>query len=126
MNQRFFSQSISVIKRLNAKPTKAILTLTPAAVSQLKVLQKEQKLLKIGVRLKGCSGQVYTMDYTDKPSKLDEIVVQDGVKVIVDSKALFSLIGSEMDYKSDDISSQFVFNNPNIKETCGCGMSFTT
>jgi iron-sulfur cluster assembly protein len=111
---------------LNAKPTKAILTFTPAAVAQLKSLQKDNQLLKVGVKLKGCSGQVYTMDYITTPSKLDEVVEQDGVKVIIDSKALFSLIGTEMDFQGDKLQSQFIFNNPNIKETCGCGISFTT
>lgn len=49
---------------------------------------------------------------------------QDGVTVVIDSKALFSLIGSEMDFVSDTLSSHFVFNNPNVKEMCGCGQSF--
>jgi iron-sulfur cluster assembly protein len=48
-----------------------------------------------------------------------------GVSVIIDSKALFSVIGSEMDYKEEKLSSQFIFNNPNVKEACGCGQSFT-
>lgn len=53
-------------------------------------------------------------------------MVQDGVTVLIDSKALFSLVGSEMDYIADELSSQFIFNNPNVKEMCGCGQSFTT
>ncbi len=62
----------------------------------------------------------------DKKDKFDELVEQEGVKVVIDSKALFSLIGSEMDYVEDQLSSQFVFNNPNVKEMCGCGQSFMT
>ncbi|KAJ3194763.1 Iron-sulfur assembly protein 1 [Irineochytrium annulatum] len=102
-------------------PRKAALTLkTPAAVSRLKELLSDPdhpKLLKIGTKKKGCSGQTYTLDYVteDQRSRLDEVIEQDGVRVVVDSKALFSLIGSEMDYSSDLLSSQFVFHNPNVK-----------
>jgi len=59
-------------------------------------------------------------------AKNDEVVEQDGVKVVVESKALFTLIGSRMDYVEDVVSSQFVFDNPNVKEMCGCGQSFMT
>lgn len=64
------------------------------------------------------------MSYTPAKNKLDEEVSQDGVTILVDSKALFSIIGSVMDFKEDEISSQFVFENPNVKESCGCGQSF--
>ncbi|KAI8833181.1 hypothetical protein BC829DRAFT_365867, partial [Chytridium lagenaria] len=102
---------------------------TSRAVDRLKELITDPsapKLLKVGTRKKGCSGQAYTLDYVEvgKHSKLDEIIEQDGVKVLIDSKALFSLIGSEMDFVQDELSSQFVFNNPNVKEMCGCGQSF--
>lgn len=53
-------------------------------------------------------------------------LIRPGVKVLVDSKALLSLIGAEMDFSRDELSSRFTFNNPNIKETCGCGLSFRT
>ena len=81
-------------------------------------------MFQIGTKKKGCSGQVYSLEYVDTVSKLDEVVEQNGVKIIIDSKALFSVIGSEMDYVQDALSSQFVFNNPNVKEMCGCGQSF--
>ncbi len=64
------------------------------------------------------------MEYVKEKGKLDEMVQQDGVTVIIDSRALFALIGSEMDYIQEPLSSQFVFNNPNVKEMCGCGQSF--
>jgi iron-sulfur cluster assembly protein len=67
---------------------------------------------------------VYTLDYVTAKQKFDEVIEQDGVTVLVDSKALFSLIGSEMDYQEDVLNSQFVFLNPNVKEMCGCGQSF--
>jgi len=82
-------------------------------------------MIRIGVKNKGCSGLAYHLEYVDGPGKLDEEVVQDGVKVLVDSKALFSIIGSEMDWEEGKLSAKFVFRNPNIKEQCGCGESFS-
>ncbi len=106
---------------------KAVLNLTPRAVQQLKqISESKQDILKISIKKKGCSGQAYSLEYVKKPDKFDEMVMQDGVQVLVDSKALFSLIGSEMDYVEDKLSSQFVFHNPNVKEMCGCGQSFMT
>lgn len=103
------------------------------------------QLIRIGVRNKGCAGLSYHLDYVEKPGKFDEVVEQDGVRVLIDSKALFSIIGSEMDWKEDQLrcvpschseiatvftslllpSSKFAFKNPNIKDACGCGESFT-
>ena len=102
-------------------------------------------MIRIGVRNKGCAGLSYHLEYVEKPSKFDEVVEQDGVKVVIDSKALFSIIGSEMDWKEDGLrcvspasypllvaysttfscSAKFAFKNPNIKDACGCGESFT-
>jgi len=76
------------------------------------------------VRNKGCAGLSYHLEYVEKPGKFDEVVAQDGVRVVIDSKALFSIIGSEMDWQEDALSSKFVFKNPNIKDACGCGESF--
>lgn len=83
----------------------------------------------------------YHLEYVEKPGKFDEVVEQDGVRVLIDSKALFSIIGSEMDWTEDQLryvslycwvltltqhdSSKFTFKNPNIKDACGCGESFT-
>ncbi|EGS23407.1 putative iron sulfur assembly protein [Thermochaetoides thermophila DSM 1495] len=107
-------------------PRKAAMTLTPAAVAHLRELlnQPEPKLIKVGVRNRGCSGLAYHLEYVDKPGPFDELVEQDGVKVLIDSKALFSIIGSEMDWVENELSQRFVFRNPNIKEQCGCGESF--
>jgi len=66
----------------------------------------------------------YHLEYVDKPGKFDEKVEQDGVTVLIDSKALFSIIGSEMDWVEDRLSSKFAFKNPNVKDACGCGESF--
>lgn len=64
------------------------------------------------------------MDYDVKKGKFDELVEKDGIKVVVDNKALMYLLGTEMDYVEDDIKAEFVFNNPNSKGSCGCGESF--
>ncbi|KAJ1927783.1 Iron-sulfur assembly protein 1 [Tieghemiomyces parasiticus] len=120
---------------LGAKPSlrlrKAAISLTPAAVRRVQQLvppptlpEEKSKFLKIGVKTKGCSGLQYALDYTDKKLKFDEVVNQDGVTVLIDSKALLTILGSEMDYVEDPLASQFVFTNPNVKESCGCGMSF--
>ena len=66
----------------------------------------------------------YTLDYAKEKGKLDEEVVHEGVRVFIDSKAQLTLLGTEMDYVESKLSSEFVFNNPNIKGTCGCGESF--
>ncbi|KAK3396857.1 hypothetical protein B0T20DRAFT_414643 [Sordaria brevicollis] len=111
--------------RLRA-PRKAAMKLTPAAVEHLRAMldQPDPKLIKVGVRNRGCSGLAYHLEYVDKAGAFDETVEQDGVKVLIDSKALFSIIGSEMDWVEDKLSQRFVFRNPNIKEQCGCGESF--
>lgn len=92
--------------------------LTPAAVKHVRRLldQPEPKLIKVGVRNRGCSGLAYSLEYVDKAGAFDEAVEQDGVKVLVDSKALFSIIGSEMDWVEDKLSQRFVFRNPNISK----------
>ncbi|RDI84836.1 Disintegrin and metalloproteinase domain-containing protein B [Venturia inaequalis] len=106
---------------------KAAMTLTPTAVERLRDLldDPEPKLIRVGVKNKGCSGSAYHLEYVDKPGKFDEQVEQDGVKVLIDSKALMTILGSEMDWVEDKLSSRFTFKNPNITEQCGCGESFT-
>ncbi|GAA5914176.1 Fe-binding Fe/S cluster assembly protein ISA1 [Sporobolomyces salmoneus] len=105
---------------------KAAVSLTPTAVTRIRALldSPSPKLIRVGVRNKGCAGMSYHLEYVDKPEKFDEIVEQDGVRVVIDSKALFSIIGSEMDWQEDALQARFVFNNPNIKDACGCGESF--
>ncbi|KAI0025898.1 iron-binding protein iscA [Xylariomycetidae sp. FL0641] len=112
--------------RRKLRPRKAAMKLTPTAVEQLRKLldQPNPKLIKVGVRNRGCSGLAYHLEYVDAPGKFDEEIEQDGVKVLIDSKALFSIIGSEMDWVEDKLNQRFTFKNPNIKEECGCGESF--
>merc|ERR550539_1868046 len=98
------------------------------AVQRVQELVKTQPNcigLKIGVRQRGCNGMSYTLDYITEKSKFDEIVEQDGVVIIIDKKAQLTILGTEMDYVQSKLSAEFVFNNPNITGTCGCGESFT-
>lgn len=95
-------------------------------MERLRQLTRDDGFLKIGVRSKGCSGSSYTLSYVPGKEPMDEVVTQDSVQVLIDGKALLSVIGSEVDFVEDELSSQFVFHNPNVKETCGCGLSFTT
>lgn len=113
-------------KRRILKPRKAIITLSPNAVDHLKGLmdKPDGKFIRIGVQNRGCSGLTYHLEYVNEAGKFDELVEQDGVKVFIDSKALFSIVGSEMDWLEDKLSSRFIFKNPNSKGTCGCGESF--
>lgn len=109
----------------------AALKLTPTAVLRLRGLMESDsgpKLIRVGVRNKGCAGMSYHLEYIapKEAGRFDERVKQDGVEVLIDSKALFSIIGSEMDWQEDRLSAKFVFNNPNVKEACGCGESFLT
>lgn len=112
--------------RRKLRPKKALIKLSPDALVHLKALldQPEPQLIRIGVRNRGCSGLTYDLQYIKEPGEFDEVIEQDGVKVVIDSKALFSIVGSEMDWIDDKLSSRFVFKNPNSKGTCGCGESF--
>ncbi|CAI4034915.1 hypothetical protein SMKI_12G0510 [Saccharomyces mikatae IFO 1815] len=113
-------------RKRKLRPRKALITLSPKAVKHLRGLlaQPEPKLIRVSARNRGCSGLTYDLQYISEPGKFDEVVEQDGVKIVIDSKALFSIIGSEMDWVDDKLASKFVFKNPNSKGTCGCGESF--
>ena len=104
-----------------------VMTLTDAAATRIKAImaQKGEGFagLKIGVKKGGCAGMEYTMSWADSVDKFDEVVEQDGARLIIDPAAILYLIGTEMDYKTDKLSSGFVFNNPNQQSACGCGES---
>jgi iron-sulfur cluster assembly protein len=106
-------------KKSKLRPRKAPITMTPKAVEQLQLLfeQPESKFIRVGVKNRGCSGLAYHLEYVDKAGAFDETVEQDGVKVLIDSKALFSIIGSEMDWLEDKLSARFIFKNPNISKS---------
>lgn len=105
-----------------------VLTLTPAAADRVKQLLstrgKPSLGIRVGIRMKGCSGNAYTIEFADEVGPYDEKIESHGVTVLVDPKAVMFILGSEMDFVEDKLSSGFVFNNPNAKGTCGCGESF--
>ncbi|HBS33539.1 MAG TPA: Fe-S cluster assembly scaffold SufA, partial [Parvularcula sp.] len=73
----------------------------------------------------GCAGMEYQMDYATSAAPLDEVVEENGVKVLIDPKAILFLLGTEIDYVTEKLSSRFVFKNPNQTDACGCGESVT-
>ena len=112
------SQTATKSRRPKLRPRKAAISLTTAAISQLRTLlsQPEPKMIRVGVKNRGCSGLTYHLEYVEQPGKFDEVVEQDGVKVLIDSRALFSILGSEMDWQEDTLSRRFIFRNPNISK----------
>ena len=108
----------------------SIIKLTDKAASRIKEIMSDAEKNSLGVRVSvksgGCAGMSYVMEYTKEFNPNDEIIDEKGVKVFVDSAAIMYLLGTEMDYKKDELSSSFVFNNPNETERCGCGESFKT
>tara|TARA_B100000886_G_scaffold300417_1_gene229430 strand:- start:697 stop:1032 length:336 start_codon:yes stop_codon:yes gene_type:complete len=80
--------------------------------------------VRVGVKSGGCAGLSYIMEYARDIRKNEEVIEEKGVKVLIDPKAIMYLVGTEMDYKTDKFSSQFIFKNPNETERCGCGESF--
>ncbi|XP_070562768.1 iron-sulfur cluster assembly 1 homolog, mitochondrial-like [Ptychodera flava] len=121
------SATVRAVSRKRQIPRRAALVLTQAAVSKVQSLMETRQDavgLKVGVKTRGCNGLSYTLDFVKEKQKFDEEVFQDGVRVLIDAKAQMSLLGTEMDFVENKLSSEFVFNNPNIKGTCGCGESF--
>ena len=80
--------------------------------------------VRVGVKSGGCAGMTYVMEYAKEIKPNEEMIEEKGVKVFIDPKAIMYLLGTEMDYKEEKFSSQFVFKNPNETERCGCGESF--
>ena len=86
--------------------------------------EKDSLGVRVSVKTGGCAGMSYVMEYTKEVNPNDEMIEDKGVKVFVDSAAVMYLLGTEMDYKKEELSSSFVINNPNETERCGCGESF--
>lgn len=105
---------------------KELIHVTPAAEAQFRLLtrNREAGLIRIYTKKGGCAGDSYQLDYVSKPEKLDEVVEINGISIIIDGKALFKVIGCEIDYVTTPLRSEFIFRNPNAKEVCGCGHSF--
>ena len=107
---------------------KQIITLSDNAAQRIKEIMSKAESnavgVRVGVKSGGCAGMSYIMEYTKEINPNDEIIEEKGVKLFVDPGAIMYLLGTEMDYKTDKFSSQFVFKNPNETERCGCGESF--
>lgn len=122
--------TISATPSAASRPKRALpplMQLTDKAAERLAALYAAAdagKLLRIGVKTKGCSGMSYDLSWTDAPAPTDERVTDKGVTVLVDRKASLFLIGTVMDYETKAMSAGFTFTNPNEKGRCGCGESF--
>ena len=104
------------------------ITLTPSAADHVKrYLDKRGKGfgLRVGVRTTGCSGLAYVLEFVDEVAANDEVFENDDIKVVVDRKSLVYLDGTELDFTKQGLNEGFLFRNPNVKDECGCGESFT-
>ena len=110
-----------------ARPRPQVMKLTDAAALRIKdVMARAERPVagvRVGVKNGGCAGMEYTMEYVDSIGPTDEVVEDKGVKLLIDPKAVLFLLGTEMDWKAEKLSAQFVFNNPNQTSACGCGES---
>ncbi len=104
------------------------ITLTETAAARVKEFLANRGKgigLRLGVRTTGCSGMAYVLEFADEVEPEDKVFESNGVKVIVDPKSLLYLDGTELDYGKEGLNEGFKFNNPNVKDTCGCGESFS-
>ncbi|HET7848132.1 MAG TPA: Fe-S cluster assembly scaffold SufA [Pseudolabrys sp.] len=110
-----------------ARPRPQVMRLTEAAAARIKdaMARAERPVMgvRVGVKNGGCAGMEYTMEYAEAPNPSDEVVEDKGVKILIDPKAVLFLLGTEMDFRTEKLSAQFVFNNPNQTSACGCGES---
>ena len=108
--------------------SKQAITVSDRASERVKeiIVQSKEPIVgvRVGVSSGGCAGMSYVMEYAKNINPNDEIIDDKGVKVLIDPKAIMYLLGTEMDYKKEELSSTFVFKNPNETERCGCGESF--
>jgi len=112
-----------------ARPRPKVVTLTERAASQMQAIMagaaEDYIGVRIGVKNGGCAGMEYTMEYATDAKPLEEVVEENGVKIMIDPKAILFLIGTQIDYVTEKLSQKFVFNNPNQTDACGCGESVT-
>ena len=108
--------------------TNQVIKLSDNAAERIKQIMSKAENSAIGVRVGvksgGCAGMSYIMEYANDIKPNEEVIEEKGVKVFIDPKAVIYLLGTEMDYKQEEFSSQFIFKNPNETERCGCGESF--
>jgi iron-sulfur cluster assembly protein len=109
------------------RPSPKVMTLTDAAAERVREIMSRSERpvagLRIGVKNGGCAGMEYTMEWAERQERLDEIVEDKGVRILIDPKAVLFLLGTQMDYRVEKLKSGFVFNNPNQTSACGCGES---
>jgi len=104
------------------------ITLTDAAASRVRAFLDNRgkgEGLRLGVKTSGCSGMAYVLEFADAAGPDDEIFEEKGVKIFIDPKSLVYLDGTELDFAREGLNEGFKFNNPNVKDSCGCGESFT-
>lgn len=106
-------------------PGKQAVSMTDKAAAQIrKLMDKDNNQgLRIGVRKGGCAGMEYTMDYVTEIEPNDEVIEQDGARIMIAPMAQMFLFGTEIDYEVSLLEAGFKFNNPNVTEACGCGES---
>jgi iron-sulfur cluster assembly protein len=104
-----------------------VVTLTQAAATRVKEIKaaSEKPFLRVGVKYGGCAGMEYVLDYAEAPEKFDEIVEDQGVRIVIAANAILFLTGTVIDFESTTLSSKFTFRNPNQTDACGCGESVT-
>ena len=125
MDQRYDVRSSKI--RIKFMSEQVIKLSTNAAERIKEIMSKaEDKAIgvRVGVKSGGCAGMSYVMEYAKDIKPNEEVIEEKGVKVLIDPKAIIYLLGTEMDYKKEKFSSQFIFKNPNETERCGCGESF--
>ena len=110
-----------------ARPKPKVVTLTEAAAERVREIMASADRnvagLRVGVKNGGCAGMSYTMEWAESVDPLDEVVEDQGARILIDKKAVLFLLGAQVDYKVDKLSAGFVFNNPNETSACGCGES---
>jgi iron-sulfur cluster assembly protein len=136
LQKSFISSNIAPATSQKRKPPKSIITITTSASSKIttmfSLLNQPYPLgIRISINKRGCNGLNYTMKYVDADDagrkavlKDDIITIADNVKIFIDPSAIFAIVGSVMDWKENEITSEFTFINPNAKGSCGCGESF--
>lgn len=109
------------------RPRPKIVTLTDAAAERVRAIMtaSDKPYLRVGVEKGGCAGMEYLLDYADAPEPMDEMVEDNGVRILVKADAVLFLLGAVIDYETSQLSSKFVFKNPNQTDACGCGESVT-
>jgi len=111
----------------SSRPRPQVMRLSDAAADRIREIvantPKPIVGVRVGVKNGGCAGMSYTMDYAERVEPNDEVIEDKGVRLLIDPKAVLFLLGTEMDYRVDKLSAQFVFNNPNQTSACGCGES---